>query len=48
MEYAGAHRDEQRLLASILDDQFLLARAVLDPEPEDVAAREQLRDVARA
>jgi hypothetical protein len=30
------------MLASILDDQFLLARAVLDLEPIDVDARARL------
>jgi hypothetical protein len=46
--YAGPHLEEQRLLAAILEDQLILAQAVLDPEPEDVAARERLRAVARA
>jgi hypothetical protein len=30
------------VLASILDDQFLLARAVVDLEPADLEARERL------
>ena len=47
VDYAGPHLAEQRLLAAILEDQLILAQAVLDPEPADVAAREQLRDVAR-
>lgn len=47
VQYAGPHLAEQRLLAAILEDQLILAQAVLDPEPEDVAARERLRDVAR-
>jgi hypothetical protein len=46
--YAGPHLAEQRLLAAILEDQFILAQAVLDPEPEDVAARERLRSIARS
>ncbi len=45
--YVGPHADEQRLLAAILEDQFILAQAVLDPEPADVDARLRLRAVAR-
>jgi hypothetical protein len=41
-EYAGDDADARRVLASILDDQFLLARAVVDLEPGDLEARSQL------
>jgi hypothetical protein len=41
-EYAGDDTEARRVLASILDDQFLLARAVVDLEPSDLAARRQL------
>jgi len=41
-EYAGDDADARRVLASILDDQFLLARAVVDLEPGDLKARGQL------
>jgi hypothetical protein len=41
-EYAGDDAEARRVLASILDDQFLLARAVLDLEPADLDARERL------
>ena len=46
--YVGPHLDEQRLLAAILEDQFILAQAVLDPEPADLDARQRLRVVARS
>jgi hypothetical protein len=41
-EYAGDDTEARTVLASILDDQFLLARAVVDLEPIDLDAREQL------
>ncbi|MGC4112037.1 MAG: hypothetical protein QM747_16810 [Nocardioides sp.] len=41
-EYAGDDADARRVLASILDDQFLLARAVVDLEAVDVDARQHL------
>ena len=41
-EYAGDDADARRVLASILDDQFLLARAVVDLERTDLDARGQL------
>ncbi|HEX4473282.1 MAG TPA: hypothetical protein VH085_15035 [Nocardioides sp.] len=41
-EYAGDDKQARTVLASILDDQFLLARAVVDLEPSDLAARRQL------
>jgi len=41
-EYASDDAESRRVLASILDDQFLLARAVVDLEPIDLDAREQL------
>ena len=41
-EYAGDDVESRTVLASILDDQFLLARAVVDLEPTDVDARGQL------
>jgi len=41
-EYAGEDADSRAVLASILDDQFLLARAVVDLELADLDAREQL------
>jgi len=41
-EYAGDDAEARRLLASILDDQFLLARAVVDLERTDVDARQRL------
>lgn len=40
--YAGDDTDARSVLASILDDQFLLARAVLDLGPSDLQARRQL------
>jgi hypothetical protein len=40
--YAGDDVEARRVLASILDDQFLLARAVLDLDRTDLDAREQL------
>ena len=43
--YAGDDAEARRVLASILDDQFLLARAVIDLDPTDVEAR---RGLARA
>jgi len=45
--YVGPHLDDQRLLAAILEDQFILAQAVLDAEPADVEARLRLRACAR-
>ena len=41
-EYAGTDTEALTVLASILDDQFLLARAVVDLELTDLDAREQL------
>ena len=41
-EYAGDDAQARTVLASILDDQFLLARAVVDLERPDLDAREQL------
>jgi hypothetical protein len=41
-EYAGDDAEARRVLASILDDQFLLARAVVDLEPADLDARRRL------
>jgi hypothetical protein len=41
-EYAGDDTEARSVLASILDDQFLLARAVVDLGPADLDARRQL------
>ena len=41
-EYAGDDADARRVLASILDDQFLLARAVVDLDATDLDARGRL------
>jgi hypothetical protein len=41
-EYAGDDAEAKTVLASILDDQFLLARAVIDLDAADVEARQQL------
>jgi hypothetical protein len=41
-EYAGDDAEARTVLASILDDQFLLARAVVDLERTDLEARGQL------
>jgi hypothetical protein len=41
-EYTGDDAQARTLLASILDDQFLLARAVIDLELADLDARQQL------
>ena len=41
-DYAGDDSEARTLLASILDDQFLLARAVVDLELADIDARQQL------
>lgn len=41
-EYAGDDAEARTVLASILDDQFLLARAVVDLERTDLDARRQL------
>jgi hypothetical protein len=41
-EYAGDDTEARTVLASILDDQFLLSRAVVDLEPADLDARELL------
>lgn len=41
-EYAGDDAEARRVLATILDDQFLLARAVVDLEHPDLDARRQL------
>jgi hypothetical protein len=38
--YDGPATEAQVLAAAILDDQFILARAVVDLEAEDVVARE--------
>ena len=45
--YDGAAQAERERAAAILDDQFILARAVVDLEPEDVVAREQLAGIGR-
>lgn len=41
-EYAGDDSEARTVLASVLDDQFLLARAVIDLESVDLDARRQL------
>jgi hypothetical protein len=41
-EYAGDDAEARTVLASILDDQFLLARAVVDLDATDLDARRQL------
>ena len=41
-EYAGDDAEARTAVASILDDQFLLARAVVDLDDTDLDAREQL------
>lgn len=41
-EYAGDDVEARTVLASILDDQFLLARAVVDLDRTDLDARRQL------
>jgi hypothetical protein len=41
-EYSGEDAEARTALASILDDQFLLIRAVIDLELADLDAREQL------
>jgi hypothetical protein len=41
-DYGGADSEAQALLASILDDQFILARAVVDLELPDLDARQRL------
>jgi hypothetical protein len=41
-QYAGDDTEARTVLASILDDQFLLARAVIDLELADIDARQQL------
>ncbi len=41
-EYAGDDAEARTVLASILDDQFLLARAVVDLDGVDLDARRQL------
>lgn len=41
-EYAGDDAAARTVLATILDDQFLLARAVVDLDDSDVHARRQL------
>jgi hypothetical protein len=41
-EYAGEDVEARTLLASILDDQFLLARAVIDLDDTDLDARARL------
>jgi hypothetical protein len=40
--YAGDDAEARTVLASILDDQFLLARAVVDLDRADLEARRQL------
>jgi hypothetical protein len=42
VEYAGDDAEARASLASILDDQFLLARAVVDLDDGDLDARRQL------
>lgn len=44
--YTGPSLAARDLAAVILDDQFILARAVVDLEPEDVVARERLAENA--
>jgi hypothetical protein len=41
-QYGGDDAEARTVLAAILDDQFLLARAVVDLEPSDLEARRQL------
>jgi hypothetical protein len=41
-EYAGDDVEARAVLASVLDDQFLLARAVVDLDDVDMDARRQL------
>lgn len=41
-EYAGDDTEARTVLASILDDQFLLARAVVDLDDVDLGARARL------
>jgi hypothetical protein len=41
-DYAGDDAEAQTVLASILDDQFLLARAVIDLDVADHDARQRL------
>jgi hypothetical protein len=41
-EYSGDDIEARRVLASVLDDQFLLARAVVDLGPGDLEARSLL------
>jgi hypothetical protein len=41
-KYTGDDVEARTVLASILDDQFLLARAVIDLELADIDARQQL------
>jgi hypothetical protein len=41
-EYAGDDEQARTVLASILDDQFLLARAVVDLDGTDLDARRRL------
>jgi hypothetical protein len=41
-DYAGDDTEARTVLASILDDQFLLARAVVDLERTDLDARARL------
>jgi hypothetical protein len=43
-EYAGDDAEARTVLASVLDDQFLLARAVVDLEDADLEARGRLAD----
>ena len=46
--YADSRDDDAlQTLIAILDDQFILARAITDPEPEDVAARAELARLIR-
>lgn len=41
-QYAGDDVEARTVLATVLDDQFLLARAVVDLEEADIAARHLL------
>jgi hypothetical protein len=41
-EYAGNDAEARAVLASILDDQFLLARALVDLDGHDIDARRKL------
>jgi hypothetical protein len=46
-DYEGADSEAQTLLAAILDDQFILARAVVDLDLPDLDARQRLEGIAK-